>query len=113
MNHAQVLIDLIAKFPMINPSDAAVVADAMQLDDAIPETEQGIEGGKKPDEVDLSSLLANIRARYRLLCSSVGARPRMTVAANGTGEDATAQVEGVVPGIEGPMKGVDTKQLLY
>lgn len=67
------------------------------------------------DEIDMSSLLANIRARYRLLCSSLGVKPRLTaLSATGDGGVLDAnEVGGIVQGIEGPMKGVNTKQLLY
>jgi hypothetical protein len=73
-------------------------------------------------EMDLPSLLSSIRARYRLLCSSLGARPRLTTASNKDGQDGEngyagangAEIHGgVVQGIEGPMKGVDTRQLKF
>ncbi len=49
----------------------------------------------------------SIRARYRLLCTSLGTRPRLTAAKDGSERAA------VVEGIEGPMKGVDTRQLRF
>jgi len=78
-------------------------------------------------EIDLPALLSSIRARYRLLCSSLNVRPRLTTAPNKDGQlladgvdvagvgAATndSATEGVVQGIEGPMKGVDTRQLRF
>jgi hypothetical protein len=95
--HARSLMGLIEAFPMVNPT-----AEGHEEND-----EQGENAGK--DEPDLAALLQNIRARYRLLCTSVGARPRLVAAARDGSESATAVVEG----IEGPMKGVDTRQLKF
>ena len=64
----------------------------------------------------MSALLQSIRARYRLLCSSLSVRPRLGVAgagSSGAGEGDAGNEGYVVEGIEGPMKGVNTKQLLY
>ena len=87
MNHAKVLIDLINQFPTQNT----------------PETV----------EIDLTTLVSNIRARYRLLCASLGVKPRLaaapTTTVNGDGGGEGSMVEGV----EGPIKGVDTSKLKF
>ena len=87
MNHAKVLIDLITQFPTQNT----------------PETV----------EIDLTTLVSNIRARYRLLCASLGVKPRLaaapTTTVNGDGGGGGSMVEGV----EGPIKGVDTSKLKF
>lgn len=64
-------------------------------------------GASPGGDVDLEGLLMSIRARYRLLCTSLGTRPRLTAAKDGSERAA------VVEGIEGPMKGVDTRQLRF
>ncbi|GFZ47414.1 hypothetical protein JCM24511_05157 [Saitozyma sp. JCM 24511] len=70
-------------------------------------------------EPDLPSLLGSIRGRYKLLCASLGARPRLVAAPNqdtaeGGPQGTDTAGEGmVVEGIEGPMKGVDTRRLRF
>lgn len=100
LSHARQLLELIGSFPTSNPSSAQ--------GDTAPDTTSIAEGR---EEVDLPALLANIRARYRLLCSSLGVRGRLVAAPqpNGTSPDGGTAVEG----IEGPMKGVDTSQLKF
>jgi hypothetical protein len=63
-------------------------------------------------EIDLTALVSNIRARYRLLCASLGVRPRLA-AAPSSGTSAAGEEGMVVEGIEGPMKGVDTAKLKF
>jgi hypothetical protein len=84
------LIDLINQFPTQNTPEAG--------------------------EIDLTTLVSNIRARYRLLCASLGVKPRLaaasitsTTSVGGDGEGAGNMVEGV----EGPIKGVDTSKLKF
>lgn len=129
LNHAKILLNLIAKFPLSNPSDSATTsitpstdldtAENMALDEFVPPAPSN---SAETVEVDLPALLSSIRARYRLLCSSLGARPRLTTASNKEGQDENngyaaangAEIQGgVVQGIEGPMKGVDTRQLKF
>lgn len=128
LNHAKILLDLISKFPSSNPSDSATTtitpstdldSGDMELDEPVP-ARQGTDG--ETVEVDLPALLSSIRARYRLLCSSLGARPRLATASNKDGQDENngyagangAEIQGgVVQGIEGPMRGVDTRQLKF
>lgn len=95
--HARSLLALIEGFPTVNPTPAE--AEDENGDKVVVESK---------DEPDLAALLQNIRARYRLLCTSVGARPRLVAARDGS-ETGSAVVEG----IEGPMKGVDTRQLKF
>ena len=90
MNHAKVLIDLINQFPTQNT----------------PETV----------EIDLTTLVSNIRARYRLLCASLGVKPRLAAASNTSSTPAGGEGEGggnMVEGVEGPIKGVDTSKLKF
>ncbi|ODN95751.1 hypothetical protein L198_04369 [Cryptococcus wingfieldii CBS 7118] len=114
LNHAQVLVELINTFPTINPTQSINSNAVSEMVDDTPAA-----------DIDLASLLSLIRARYRLLCSSLGTRPRLAsativeanpgsgaAAAGRTGSDG-GEAEGVVQGIEGPMKGVDTRQLRF
>lgn len=92
--HIKTLRELISQFPTTNPTPAG--------GEPVPEDEGP----------DLAALMSQIRARYRLLCTSVGARPRL-VAVSKDGTDGALPSAGVVEGIEGPMKGVDTRQLKF
>ncbi|KIY33723.1 hypothetical protein I305_03610 [Cryptococcus gattii E566] len=123
LGHAQTLLELIKTFPITNPtpsdeSDPVTTSLAIDEDTSSPSSAPA---------TDLASLLSLIRARYRLLCASLSVRPRLTSAmiagANpGSGAAAAASsgivgdeqfAAGVVQGIEGPMKGVDTRQLRF
>jgi hypothetical protein len=89
LNHAKVLIDLINQFPTQNTPEAG--------------------------EIDLTTLVSNIRARYRLLCASLGVKPRLAAASN-TSTTSLGGEEGagnMVEGVEGPIKGVDTSKLKF
>lgn len=132
LNHARVLGELISKFPMINPSETAKTtistsdpiqnlntdSEEVSVPIATASIRESVEGqGEK--EVDMATLLSTIRARYRLLCTSLNVRPRLTTASSASsGPDGFEGTEGgaasgVVEGIEGPMKGVDTRQLRF
>ena len=90
MNHAKVLIDLINQFPTQNT----------------PETV----------EIDLTTLVSNIRARYRLLCASLAVKPRLAAASNTSAASNGGEGAGegnMVEGVEGPIKGVDTSKLKF
>jgi hypothetical protein len=68
-------------------------------------------------EIDLTTLVSNIRARYRLLCASLGVKPRLAAASNSS-TTSTSVGEGggggnMVEGVEGPIKGVDTSKLKF
>ncbi len=75
------------------------------------------------DDQDLTALMSSMRARYKLLCTALGARPRLMAAPADSGDSGQAgqnKAEGtegaggaVVEGIEGPMKGVDTRLLRF
>ncbi|BEJ15842.1 hypothetical protein CspHIS471_0504470 [Cutaneotrichosporon sp. HIS471] len=113
-SHATALLGLIAGFPIVNPSAGAapITAQDIALADIEAETSRtkSRSRGASPaagGEVDLEGLLMSIRARYRLLCTSLGTRPRLTAAKDGSERAA------VFEGIEGPMKGVDTRQLRF
>lgn len=97
------------------------VTDSPQSDSDIPRGETngfGAVAAAEP-EPDLPSLLGSIRGRYKLLCASLGARPRLVAAPNqdpaegGPQGSDMAEEGGVVEGIEGPMKGVDTRRLRF
>ncbi|WOO84949.1 Oral cancer-overexpressed protein 1 [Vanrija pseudolonga] len=105
--HAQTLLGLITAFPATNPTP---VPDA-PLDNDTPELAAAREAAAAAAP-DLPAMLSAIRARYRLLCTSLGTRPRLVTAAK-DGTDGAGEGAGVVEGIEGPMKGVDTRQLRF
>lgn len=107
LSHAQTLLGLIQSFPATNPTP---VPDA-PLDNDTPELRAAREAAAAAAP-DLPAMLSAIRARYRLLCTSVGVRPRLVTAAK-DGTDGASESAGVVEGIEGPMKGVDTRQLRF
>ncbi|KAG8763539.1 hypothetical protein FRC12_008516 [Ceratobasidium sp. 428] len=58
IRHAEQLLSLIAKFPMTNPSTA-------------------IEEGS---QIDIVRLFTQIRSKYKVLCSTLGVRPRLVAA---------------------------------
>lgn len=122
MGHAKVLQELIDTFPMTNPSETAKTVIPTSTDDETTTSDSSFnkdigidiqEGQEK--EVDMATLISTIRARYRLLCTSLNVRPRLNTAANAQGTDGVegGVQSGVVEGIEGPMKGVDTRQLRF
>ncbi|KAL1407611.1 hypothetical protein Q8F55_007044 [Vanrija albida] len=103
--HAQTLLGLIAAFPATNPTPVPDAPIDGETEAQRQEREAALAAAP-----DLPALLSNIRARYRLLCTSVGVRPRLVAAQrDGSAGDGGAVVEG----IEGPMKGVDTRQLRF
>ncbi|KAK8843347.1 hypothetical protein IAR55_007004 [Kwoniella newhampshirensis] len=133
LSHAQTLLDLIKSFPTINPTPTPTPApistgtqppaprSTFTAEDHTP----ALAPSESSIEIDLASLISNIRARYRLLCSSLSVRPRLTTAVIVTANPASGANnvvrhqgqeqgdEGVVEGIDGPMKGVDTRQLRF
>jgi hypothetical protein len=99
VNHIETLLNLISAFPIFNPTPP---------DDLSPTADT--------ETADLAANLERIRARYRLLCSSLGIRPRLATASTKDGdvdEIGEGGVGGIVQGIEGPMKGVDTRLLRF
>lgn len=134
ISHAKQLLALIDTFPITNPTSTPTTTstssnpqlgtlgtEGHSIETPCPSTTTDASGS----EPDLILLLSSIRARYKLLCSSLGVRPRLVAAAGKDGslgaggddeENGDVQVvvsEGVVQGIEGPMKGVDTRMLRY
>jgi hypothetical protein len=81
--HIRLILASIAQFPRINPSSAppsSVGGPAVAVE-AGPNTQ--------PDpDVDITQLLRQIRSRYKVLCASLGVRPRLRAA--GGAEDAGA-----------------------
>ncbi|KAJ2937017.1 hypothetical protein H1R20_g77, partial [Candolleomyces eurysporus] len=61
LHHVNGLLDLISQFPLTNPSTA---------------TDTSSNG----DELDILKLLRQIRSKHKLLCSSLGVRPRVHAA---------------------------------
>ena len=137
LGHAKQLSSLIATFPVTNPTPIpdAPIPSSLQ-DSSLPSTHRPSSkpSTKSPPSTtitdssssapDLPTLLSSIRARYRLLCSSLNVRPRLS--ATKDGQDTTGRAgetgvelpgqdegEGVVEGTEGPMKGVDARQLRF
>jgi hypothetical protein len=55
ISHIRNLLELISQFPTVNPSAADAASD-----------------------VDISKLLRQIRSKYKILCSNLGVRPRLT-----------------------------------
>ncbi|KAJ3545284.1 hypothetical protein NMY22_g2502 [Coprinellus aureogranulatus] len=74
-HHLNGLLELISQFPQVNPSVAQAEAGS---------------------EVDILKLLRNIRSKYKLLCASLGVRPRVhaadgSEATQGNGENGQAK----------------------
>lgn len=77
--HLDTLISLIALFPTQNSSDA--VASSTPSDSsppAFPTEDPPPQLDAHGKETDIASLLERIRARYKLVCSTLGVRPRLT-----------------------------------
>lgn len=112
--HVRSLLALIESFPTTNPTP--VPDRPLDIDSDDEEAQAAAEkmlADARAAAPDLAGLLQSIRARYRLLCTSVGARPRLVAAARDGTDGSTSASAGVVEGIEGPMKGVDTRQLKF
>ncbi|WWC91259.1 uncharacterized protein L201_006202 [Kwoniella dendrophila CBS 6074] len=111
INHAQILLGLIDSFPTINPSQPQSSSNP-----PTSTSESVLSSGLESKEIDLSNLISNIRSRYKLLCSSLNIKPRLQTAQfieaiPGSGaSNITSEVQ---EGIEGPVKGVDTRQLRF
>lgn len=67
VHHIAHLLDLIRRFPTVNPSTAQSSSEV---------------------EIDLSKLQSHIRSRYKALCASLGVRPTLRV---GAGNDDTEE----------------------
>jgi len=115
------VLNLISTFPTDNPTP--VPDDQPEQVETAPSSET--ESTKSKEEPDLAVLLERIRARYKLLCSSLGIRSRLAVASrpedvppNGTVETSGID-SGIVMGVEGSgvakglVDGVDTRMLRF
>lgn len=112
LTHIETLLSLINAFPTFNPTPAP---HAQSTDPKLASTADVTSNTDTDTDTDLAASLERIRARYRLLCSSLGIRPRLATSQQ-AGQDegeGEAGASGVVQGIEGPMKGVDTKLLRF
>jgi hypothetical protein len=86
--HIRLILASIAQFPRVNPSSAppsSVGGPAVTV-------EAGLNTHPDPD-LDITQLLRQIRSRYKVLCASLGVRPRLRAA--GGAEDAGAGAAGV------------------
>ncbi|CAD6571863.1 MAG: hypothetical protein TREMPRED_000408 [Tremellales sp. Tagirdzhanova-0007] len=110
LGHANQLLQLISTFPTVNPTPSTSSPPSRATDTA--HTKAG------PTTPDLATLLAQIRARYRLFSASLGIRPRLIASKDGQtptdsrDEGDVEQARGLQR-VDGPMKGVDTKQLNF
>ena len=68
--HLSQLLNLIARFPMVNPSSGHPQTSEQQ-----PWTTE--------EEVDIVKLMTQIRAKYKVVCSTLGMRPRLVAATLG------------------------------
>ncbi|WVQ63947.1 uncharacterized protein L199_002104 [Kwoniella botswanensis] len=105
LNHAQVLLSLIHSFPTTNPTPTPIPSQPNNT---------GTDEPKAEADLDLANLISNIRARYKLLCSSLNVKPRLQVAQIVEVDPRSgAGASGVEAGSDGPAKGVDTTQLRF
>ena len=74
-NHIRHLLELVARFPRVNPSSAGSSSDD-------PSSAPGV-------DVDIPRLFRQIRSRYKLLCATLGVRPSLRAA-----DDASPPREG-------------------
>jgi len=75
-HNIKLLLDLIAQFPVVNPSASA------------------------PSDLDLSKLLSQIRSRYKMLCATVGVKPSLrasNVRAEASDADTDREPKGSKP----------------
>lgn len=121
IGHIDALERLISAFPMKNKSgDALPSASPGSLDtvvevDGINET--GVEADTEPTdatdeqlaEMDMATLLERIRARYKLMCASLG------IPAKGTAEEASESASAAASKTTATIAGrtVDTTQLRF
>jgi hypothetical protein len=68
--HLSQLVNLIARFPMVNPSSKLEQTPEQQLQT----TEEG---------VDVVKLMTQMRAKYKVACATLGVRPRLVAATIG------------------------------
>lgn len=102
------LLRLIHSFPTINPTPSSTaLEEPPTTTDAAP--------------TDLPALITRIRAKYRLICSTLGVKPRLVVRQSAEGDvmadrgDDSQGIE-VVPAAEDrdqPMNGVDSRLLQF
>lgn len=78
MHHVNGLLDLISQFPLTNPSTT---------------TNTSTSG----EELDILKLLRQIRSKHKLLCASLGIRPRVHAADGGPSASMNEGKEGQDP----------------
>ncbi|ORX39118.1 hypothetical protein BD324DRAFT_649208 [Kockovaella imperatae] len=123
LTHAKTLYEMIQGLPTSNPSpESGNPPSAAETDmDASANVDSAVTVADQGGDFDLPSLVSAIRAKYRLLCASLGIRPRLVAGSasirsrsEGAEEDPPFDsAEMQVEGIEGPMKGVDTSKLRF
>ena len=75
LHHIKTLLEMISQFPLTNPSP--------------------IESSETGQELDILKLLRQIRSKYKILCSSLGVRPRIYAADGSLIQDSE---DGSTPG---------------
>jgi hypothetical protein len=92
------LLELIQSFPTINPTPSAT--------SPAPTTDT---------PTDLPSLITRIRAKYRLICSTLGVKPRLVVRQSVEGDVMAdrGEAEGVEAVQEDRPMGVDSRLLQF
>jgi len=101
LNQLDQLISSIAKFPVENPSDSST-AVGIKENDLVGGTEilqirSETETAPHKEEIDLVRQLAHIRSRYKLLCSSIGIKPRLIPAPSSSLASDSPAAEGTAP----------------
>ncbi|KAI5450095.1 hypothetical protein NCC49_003722 [Naganishia albida] len=93
------LLELIQSFPTINPTPSST--------SPVPTTED--------TTTDLPSLITRIRAKYRLICSTLGTKPRLAVRQSVDGDVMAdrGETEGVDSAHDGQPMGVDSRMLQF
>ncbi|KAM5545725.1 hypothetical protein V8D89_000763 [Ganoderma adspersum] len=75
-NHIRHLLELVARFPRVNPSST----------------------GDDDPEVDIPRLFRQIRSRYKLLCATLGVRPSLRAADDADASPSPPRAEGIGEG---------------
>ncbi|KAF8893719.1 hypothetical protein CPB84DRAFT_1682878 [Gymnopilus junonius] len=93
--HIRYLLNSISQIPRINPSDTSAHSE------------------EASEELDIPKLLWQIRSRYKVLCSSLGVRPRLLPAESleDQGQKEDAQMVDATIGQDSPPSQVDPQRV--
>lgn len=81
LDHISSLLGLIDNFPTENPSQPSTASTApVSISSSSLDAPNG--STNTEDEIDLTRMLSQIRSRYKLLCSSIGVKPRLAPVAS-------------------------------